>query len=70
MGNRKKRGGNGKISGYKITPLFFVYIEDCCDSGNFIEFNINEVRQLNPTIAGKVFFNTLKHKDVKKFYGF
>lgn len=67
---RKERGGNGKISGYKITPLFFVYVEKCKDNGSTITFNIQNVKQLNPTIAGKVFFKTLKHCEVKKYYGF
>ncbi len=26
---RKQRGGNGRVSGYKINPLFFVYIQKC-----------------------------------------
>lgn len=66
---RKERGGDGKISGYKITPLFFVYVKNCRDDGNNIIFNIKDVQQLNPTIAGKVFFKTLKHADVKAYYG-
>lgn len=31
---RKERGGDGKISGYKLTPLFFVYTKDCKDDAN------------------------------------
>lgn len=67
---RRERGGNGRISGYKITSLFFVYLKNCKDKGNNIEFDIDAVRQLNPTIAGKVFFKNLKHNDVKIYYGF
>ena len=29
LAERRERGGNRKLSGYKITPLFFVYVEDC-----------------------------------------
>lgn len=65
---RKARGGNGKISGYKITPLFFVYTEDCNDDGKYITFNIMDVQQLNPSIAGKVFFRKLKYEKVKTYY--
>ena len=65
---RTERGGNGRISGYKITPLFFIYAKDCIDDGNFIEFNLIDVQQLNPTIAGKMFFKTLRHGDVKSYY--
>lgn len=65
---RKERGGNGKISGYKITPLFFVYTEDCQDDGTYISFNIKDVLQLNPTITAKMFFKTLKYEEVKSYY--
>ncbi len=67
LGIRKARGGN-KISGYKINPLFFVYIKDCVEANGNIEFDLNCVQQLNPTIAGKVFFDRLKYDDVKKYY--
>lgn len=65
---RTERGGNGKISGYKITPLFFVYVDDCKDNGSSITFNIEKVQQLNPTIAGKMFFRELKYHEVKEYY--
>lgn len=65
---RTERGGNGRISGYKINPLFFVYLRDCDDSGDTIIFDVTKVRQLNPTIAGKMFFKTLKHNEVKVYY--
>lgn len=65
---RKERGGDGKVSGYKINPLFFVYTANCTENGEFIEFNINNVQQLNPTIAGKMFFKKLLHSNVKKYY--
>lgn len=65
---RKERGGDGKISGYKLTPLFFVYTKDCKDDGKYITFNLMKVQQLNPTIAGKMFFETLKYGNVKSYY--
>lgn len=65
---RTERGGNGKISGYKITPLFFVYAKDCEDDGRYITFNLMKVQQLNPTIAGKMFFTSLKYEEVKSYY--
>lgn len=66
---RKERGGNGKVSGYKINPLFFIYIKDCSNnSDGYITFDINKVEQLNPTIAGKMFFRNLKHSQVKNHY--
>lgn len=65
---RKERGGNGKTSGYKLTSLFFIYSKDCTYNNNLITFNINKVRQLNPTIAGKMFFKTLEYERVKSHY--
>ncbi len=65
---RTERGGNGKISGYKLTPLFFVYARDCEDDGENISFDILKVQQLNPTIAAKMFFKTLKYSEAKSYY--
>ncbi len=65
---RKERGGNRKISGYKINPLFFVRIEDCKETGHKITFRFEDVRQLNPTIAGKIYFKKLKYDNVKNHY--
>lgn len=65
---RKERGGNHRVSGYKINPLFFIYQEFCIISGDTISFNLNNVQQLNPTIAGKMFFKKLKYNKVKEYY--
>jgi hypothetical protein len=67
---RKERGGNNIISGYKITPLFFVYLKDSQINGNTLTCNFDSIRQLNPTIAAKVFFEKLKYKEVKAYYEF
>ncbi len=67
---RRERGGNGRLSGYKINPLFFVYIENCTEERGIISFDISKVQQLNPTIAGKMFFKKLLHANVKHYYGF
>lgn len=68
LGVRKERGGDGKVSGYKINPLFFVYLRNCSENGDLVSFDLNSVQQLNPTIAGKMFFKTLKYENVKKYY--
>jgi hypothetical protein len=65
---RKPRGGTG-ISGYKITPLFFIYLANCStDSNDIISFDLDKVQQLNPTITAKMFFNQLKISEVKEYY--
>jgi len=68
LDERRERGGNRKLSGYKVTPLFFVYVHDCTDDGDFITFDITKMQQLNPTIAGKMFFKKLLHSNVKMHY--
>lgn len=65
---RTERGGNGRISGYKINPLFFIYLKDCTVNGNTISFNINKIQQLNPTIAGKMFFKEITYDTIKQHY--
>ena len=68
LGIRKARGSAGKISGYKINSLFFVYAVDCIEKGENIVFDLHKVQQLNPTIAGKMFFKKLKYNEVKEYY--
>lgn len=67
-GERRERGGDGAVSGYKINPIFFVYRRDCSVQGETITFNISKVQQLNPTIAGKMFFRNLDYNKVKGHY--
>ncbi|MDD4000673.1 MAG: hypothetical protein PHX62_07250, partial [Bacilli bacterium] len=66
---RRERGGNRKLSGYKVTPLFFIYIKDCSENNGILTFNLDNMRQLNPTIAGKMFFKKLTYSAVKQYYG-
>lgn len=65
---RRERGGNRKISGYKVTPLFFIRVDDCTENNNILTFDIKKMRQLNPTIAGKMFFKDLVHEKIKDYY--
>ena len=65
---RKQRGNSEKISGYKITPLFFIRKEKCKEEDGLLRFELSEIRQLNPTIAGKMFFLDLKYENVKQKY--
>ncbi len=65
---RKERGGGGAISGYKINSIFFVYAKDCDVVDGRITFCIDNVRQLCPTVAGKMSFKTLNYGDVKEYY--
>jgi len=62
------RGSGGKITGYKINPLFFVRVGDCTKRGNDITFDLSNVRQLRPTVAGKMNFKNLDYSKVKEFY--
>lgn len=61
------RGGIG-VSRYKINPLFFVHASDCLIEHGIATFRLDSVRQLNPTIAGKMFFEHLRYDDVRNHY--
>ena len=63
----KPRGGLG-ISRYKINPIFFVRACDAIQNGINIEFDLSKVNQLNPTIAGKMFFDDLHYSEVQAHY--
>lgn len=65
---RIERGGNGRVSGYKINSLFFVYAKDCVFGDKDVVFPLNKVQQLRPTIAGKMFFKNLDYEKVKAHY--
>ncbi|MCL2196906.1 MAG: hypothetical protein FWB77_04760 [Treponema sp.] len=65
---RKPRGGSGS-TGYKITSLFFVRKQYCKKEPNGdIKFKLNNIEQLNPTIAAKMFFYNLNVSEVKEYY--
>ncbi len=66
--NQSRERGGTDISRYKINSLFFVRPSDCQRDGVCVSFNLSAIRQLNPTIAGKMFFKTLKYIDVKNHY--
>lgn len=66
---RNQRGNKAQISGYKINPLFFIRLKDIIENGeNRIQFNLNSVRQLKPTITAKVNFKNLQYDNVKQHY--
>lgn len=61
------RGGTG-TSRYKISPLFFVRAEHLSEIDLSARFRIEDVRQLKPTIAAKMFFKELDASLVRKYY--
>ncbi len=65
---RKERGRKSKVSGYKINSLFFIYMAQCTNNGEIVSFPLSKVKQLNPTIAGKIFFKNLRYHEVKNYY--
>jgi hypothetical protein len=62
-----ERGGE-KVSRYKISPIFFVYVTDCKEQNGNIVFDIEDVWQLNPAITAKMFFRKLDAAEVKSYY--
>jgi hypothetical protein len=67
MKTAKPRGGVG-LSRYKISPLFFVRKANVNITGEACEFRIDDIEQLNPTIAAHMFFKTLRYQDAKNHY--
>ena len=63
----KQRGGS-KASGYKIGSLFYVRGEACTEDAGTLSFALEEVQQLNPTIAVKMNFKALNGEEVKTHY--
>lgn len=65
---RKERGGDDKISAYKLNPVLFVRVENCTVSDGFITFCYDDVRQLKPTIAGKIDFSNIEYSKMRSHY--
>ena len=61
------RGGTG-VNRYKIGPLFFVYAHNVTLHGTVASFSLNDVQQLRPTIAAKMFFKNLDASAVRDHY--
>jgi hypothetical protein len=64
---RIERGGTRK-SGLKLNSLFFIRIENVKNQGGISVFNIEDVKQLNPSITAKIKFENLEFDDVKNYY--
>ena len=62
------RGGNSKISRYKINTLFFVRPADISILGETASFELVAVRQIKPTISAHMFFKDLNVHQVRLQY--
>ena len=62
-----ERGGN-KVSRYKLDPVFFVRAGNATVLGETTHFSLENVLQLKPTIAAKMFFEGLEHAAVRRYY--
>lgn len=66
----RRERGHGAPSGYKINSLFFVYSDRCTEEGDRVSFPVSAIRQLRPTIAGKLNFRALQYGKVReRYYG-
>jgi hypothetical protein len=63
-----KARGNSNISRYKIDPFFFIRKKEVIIDGNYAQFSMYAIRQLNPSITAKMKFESLDIKDIQKFY--
>ncbi len=64
---RTARGGEN-MSGLKITPLFWVKIQDVTFEGKISSFNIDRVKQHVPDITAKVDFTEVRIENLEKYY--
>jgi hypothetical protein len=62
-----QRGGT-KASGYKIGSLFYIKGSNCNIIEGFIHFSLENVQQLNPTIAVKMNFKKINRTQVRAIY--
>lgn len=62
------RGGDDEISRYKLNSLFFVRVENAKHVGGNLYFKLEDVKQLKPTIAAKMFFTSLDVSAVHAHY--
>jgi len=67
LGTARPRGGLG-VSRYKINSLFFVRAENVEVDNYMAQFKLGDVRQLKPTIAAKMLFDSLSYDEVKAHY--
>jgi hypothetical protein len=63
-----KARGNSNISRYKINPFFFIRKKEVTIMGDFAQFSLEAIRQLNPSITAKMKFEGLDIKEIQKFY--
>ena len=63
-----QRGGDDEISRYKLNSLFFVRVESAKVVGGNLYFKLEDVKQLKPTIAAKMFFTHLEVERVHVHY--
>jgi len=64
---RTARGGEN-ISGLKITPLFWVKIQDVTFEGEISCFNIDRIKQHVPDITAKMDFTDVQIENLEKYY--
>jgi hypothetical protein len=63
-----QRGGDDEISRYKLNSLFFVRVENAKNVDGTLYFKLEDVKQLKPTIAAKMFFTNLEVAKVHAHY--
>jgi len=65
---RKAKGDAGKITGIKISSLYFVRLTDILEQNGEYLFDLRHVFQLKSSIASKAFFEHVRVESAKHFY--
>ena len=64
---RTARGGEN-MSGLKITPLFWVKIQDVTFNGKICSFDIDRIKQHVPDITAKMDFRDVRIENLEEYY--
>ena len=67
MEERVERGGE-RVSGWKISPMFWVKVEDLNMNDGNISFSLKSVRQNIADITAKIKLNNINFSEVQKYY--
>jgi hypothetical protein len=64
---RVERGGE-RVSGWKISPMFWVRVEDVTVNEKNISFSLKSVRQNIADITAKINLKTINYSEIEKYY--
>lgn len=64
---RIERGGE-RVSGWKISPMFWVRVEDVTVNEKYVSFSLKSVRQNIADITAKINLKSISYSEIEKYY--